>query len=141
MGFTDASKMFYTIKNVSFNDLCTILRNRASERCESDEEKVVKSGPTIYFDTSWLYRKVSAADSIKTASNVVGIATQFSKQNINVVLANDNKSSRHHSKKASIVRDQRSEQSRIDTIYLKKQLLSMASSIRNPTISISIQSI
>ena len=120
MTFKNGSRLFYSIDNVSFDDLCTIIRNRNSERVKND---AVRGAPTIYFDVSYLARKLSWNNNHDPSKDIISLAIQFAKENINVVLAADNRSYRHHSKKATIERNQQAEQARIDTIFLKKKLL------------------
>ena len=113
MTFASGSKMFYSISGVSFDDLCTILRGRAN---------ILTSSPTIHFDCSWLARKLNTTTSSPVPA-ILAIARQFCKADIKVVLVLDNRHYRHHSKKASLVRDRKAEQSRVDAIVLKQKLM------------------
>ena len=129
MGFKYGSKLFYSIKDVSFPDLATIIRNRCSERVADDETICT---PTVYFDVSWLARELSTKTSLCPVDDIISLASQFAKENISVVLTNDNSTYRHHSKKATICRDQKAEQARIDTTFLKKKMVSMVDDSRSP---------
>ena len=126
MGVKSGYQMLYTLNKVSFSDLCTILRHRASERSvantpDSNECTI----PTVYFDVSWLQRKMCTKTSNGSCQDILSLALQFVKEGIKVVLACDNRNHRHHSKKATIQRDQQCEQYRIDVICLKKKLLEL----------------
>ena len=131
MGFKYGSKLFYSIKDVSFPDLATIVRNRCSERVADDETICT---PTVYFDVSWLARELSTKTSLCPVDDIISLASQFAKENISVVLTNDNSTYRHHSKRATICRDQKAEIARIDTTFLKK-MVSMVDDLRSPNIT------
>ena len=61
--------MFYSVKKLSFEDLCTILRYRATNRSDT-------ATPTIYFDASWMARKLSTPLSSPTPC-ILAIVEQF----------------------------------------------------------------
>ena len=119
MTFTNGSKLFYSINNVSFDDLCTILRHRHSE--STARNKTTSDTPYVYFDINWLSRKLSSP-SDDGSNAIISLSNLFTSHGISVALTHDNRNHRHHSKKATLVRDQLAEQSRIDVIFLKKKL-------------------
>ena len=82
MTLVSGSKMMYIFQKLSFENLCTILRYRASLRGKG-------SVPTVYFDVSWLGRKLSTASST-SVPYIFDIAVQFVDAGINLVLALDN---------------------------------------------------
>ena len=120
MTFTNGSKLFYSINNISFDDLCTLLRHCCSNR--SDNNITTAPLPTVFFDVSWLARKLSSSSNNST-NDILSLASQFSSNQISVVLTHNNRTYRHHSKKASIVRDQEAEQAHIDVTFLKKKII------------------
>ena len=131
MTFVSGSKLFYLSKNLSFENLCTILRHRASLRS-------VDAVPTIYFDTSWLGRKLSTSSSSSVCS-IVELCKLFSNNGISVVLAMDNRSYRHHSKKSTLIRDRKVEQARIDSIIICSNLMRKIHQLRDPTLTLAVE--
>lgn len=91
MMFVSGSKMFYIAKNISIQNLCTIIRSHAAKVS-------LDSAPTIYIDTSWLGRKLSTGYS-SSVSHIIEVVQEFNQEDIFVVLVMDNQSVRHHSKK------------------------------------------
>ena len=121
--------MFYHASGLSFDELCIVLRSRASIR---------SSQATIHFDCSWLARKLNSNTSSPVPS-ILTIARQFCHAGVAVVLVLDNRSYRHHSKKASIVRDRKAEQSRIDAIILKQKLMIKIQQSRDTSLTTDIR--
>ena len=115
MTLVSGSQMFYSIENVTFSELCTIIRHRGAVRSEN-------ATPTLYFDVSWLARKLSTAsnDGVKS---IIHLAEKFIVEGIKVVLCFDNISHRHHSKKATVIRNVKAEQARVDCILLRTELM------------------
>ena len=131
MTFKNGSQLFYSINNVSLDDLCTIVQHRANVRKE--ENNLIEVTPTVYFDTSLLARKLSTPACPNSTEHILAFAKAFTHKNIHVVLAFDNRVHRHHSKKATIIRHQECEQARIDAIYLRKKLIQQNKLLRDPT--------
>ena len=96
MTLVSGAQMFYSVKNVGFCDLCTILRQRAASRGPSAKA-------TVYLDVSWMARKLSTASN-NPVDPIIDICSKFISEEIKVVLCLDNRHHRHHSKKATIIR-------------------------------------
>ena len=88
--------MFYTLNKVSFSDLCTILRHRASNSDIQSES--VAHIPSVHFDVSWLHCKLSSKSSNSPAKDIVTLALQFANVGVRVCLTCDNVDYCHLSK-------------------------------------------
>ena len=114
MTLTSGSQMFYSICNVSFDNVCNIIKQQSSQRRSAR--------PTVYFDVSILAHKLSTP-STNVISSISSLSKQFVDSNMFVVLVCDNRTYRHHSKKATLVRNTKAEQARIDSIYLRSIIM------------------
>ena len=121
------SQMFYSVQNVNFNDLCTLVRHRASLRSDN-------ATPTLYFDVSWLARKLSTPSN-DVISSLVHLASKFIGDGIKVVLCFDNTAHCHHSKKATIVRNVKAEQARVDCVLLHTDMMTMFNEMKDESTS------
>ena len=92
--------------------IATILRHRSHKREPG-------SIPTVYFDVSLLARKLPT-NSDNCVEHIINLAKQFSEADIQTILVMDNREYRHHSKKATIMRNTQAEKSRIDSFMLRK---------------------
>ena len=133
MTLVSGEKMIYRCEKLSFSEIATIIRHRSNARQPG-------SIPTVYFDVSWLARKLHS-NSDNGSEHIINLAKQFSEADINIVLVMDNRGYRHHSKKSTIIRNAKAEQSRIDSFMLRKELMAKVEQMRSPDTLISEVSI
>ena len=115
--------MFYSVQKVTFSDLCTVIQHRAS-LCSND------ATPTLYFDVSWLARKLSTPTN-DGVSSIVHLAGQFIAERIRVVFCFDNITHCHHSKKVTIIQNVKAKQARVDCVLLRADIMRMFNNMKD----------
>ena len=110
MGLTNGGLMLY-LAEVSFENLVTVLRHRAAPK---------NRDPCVYLDGNWLVRKLAPKNGGMVAAipSILCLLKSFASQRIVAKLVVDNRSLRHHSKKATIQRDAAAEQARLDSYII-----------------------
>jgi len=128
MGVSNGSQILYKIERLSFAQFCSIATARA-------EQAGRKGKPAIALDFSWLCFKLWCKSSVsETKKKFSSLVSLLISQGFFVYIVMD-PSHRHHSKKATIVRDVRRDRSIIDAIRFKAQILSISKTLRLETYS------
>ena len=126
MGIKNGSQCLYAIKNLSLVQLCLLAAARAAATGRIGR-------PCVALDFSWLCFKLkgNSASVMETKKKLVGFVSMLSStgcfSKVIVVLDPD---SRHHSKKATIVRDVKRDKSIMDAIKFKAQIISISRTLR-----------
>jgi hypothetical protein len=109
MGVNNGSKMVNKATVASLAELSAILRHR----CQLRNAMI----PTLDVDAQWLWRKFCTLKD-GPIPGIKTFATHFLSHGVKLTIVDDGPS-RHHSKKATILRDDICEQARIDSILLQ----------------------
>ena len=124
MGVKSGGKILHHVDKLSQDDLVTILRHQATEIRPGD------AVPTIAYDANWLARKLTSKKS-SAAANICELVKSFRYKGVNSIIVVDGPT-RHHSKKATIGRDTVYEQTKLDTLILRRTLLQLVEQTRLP---------
>ena len=115
----------YTVGGVTIDDVCTMLRHRALAR---------NVKPSLHMDCNFLARKLST-DASDPTDSILKLCQSFISRGIVVFVVMDNRVRRHHSKKATIVRNREAEQARVESVHLKGALMRNICRIRDTSLS------
>ena len=114
MGVKNGHALLYSIKNLSFSDICVISRYR-NTLCYI-KNKSRNSKTIIDIDASWL--AFQANKSSTPAQFVVSICLLFAREGFEVVVVCDGKT-RHHSKRSTIGRSFTNHSNKIELFWMR----------------------
>ena len=125
MTLKSGKHMIYTVGGVTIDDVCTMLRHRAVDR---------NVKPSLHMDCNFLARKLST-DASDPTDSILKLCQSFISRGIVVFVVMDNRVRRHHSKKATIVRNKEVEQASVESVHLKGVLMQNICRKRNTSLS------
>jgi hypothetical protein len=120
MGVTGGHKLTFRLLNLNFGHLLTIARKRHADL--GDDGGNCK--PSIYIDASWISQKFS----IRKGGP---IATCFAKEGLHITIVCDG-AQRHDSKRASVERQSKQENSRILAHAIRADIIIKKTALTEP---------